>query len=120
MNTDIRHPAAPRGTITWLMVLCGMVGAMAAGAAGAATPQESVPSIAVHYTAEQLATADGAREFYHTLVKAAEQVCPNTEVGSRLPGSATLQCRRQALSQAVQQVHSERLAELYTSRTKRG
>ncbi len=120
MNTEVLAVSAPGGKITWLMVLCGLVGSAAAGAAGAAAPEDAAPSIAVHYSAERLATDDGARAVYHALVKAAEQVCPDMQTGSRLVGTAALQCRREAVARAVRQINNERLAELDGSRTKRG
>ncbi len=118
MNTETLAVSAPGGKITWLMVLCGMVGT--AAAAGAATPGDAVPSIAVRYSAEKLATDDGARAVYHALVKAAEQVCPDMQIGSRLVGTAALQCRREAVARAVRQINNERLAQIDNSRTKRG
>jgi UrcA family protein len=120
MKTKILNESAARGKITWLMVLCGTVGAVVAGASVAATPSDAAPSIAVHYSAEQLATDDGARALYHTLVKAAEQVCPDMQLDPHMVSSEALLCRRQALARAVQQIHNERLAQVYSSRTKRG
>ncbi len=120
MNSETLTVTAPHGKITWLMVLCGLVGTAAAGAAGAVVPDDAAPSVAVHYSAAKLATDDGARSVYHAIVKAAEQVCPDVQTGSRLVGSATLQCRQEAVARAVRQINNERLAQLYTNRTKRG
>lgn len=120
MNSKTLNESGRRGKIAGLMVLCGLVGAAAAGTAGAATPADAAPSVAVHYSMQQLATDDGARAVYHTLVRAAEEVCPDMQTGSRLVSGAALQCRRQALARAVQQIDNARLAQVFTSRTKRG
>jgi UrcA family protein len=78
-----------------------------AAAAGAAPAEETVPTLAVHYTSDALATDEGARALYHRIARAAEQVCPSDD---RLVPTAVRECRQQAISAAVEKIHNQRLA----------
>jgi UrcA family protein len=119
-DTSTYHAAVSRPKITLMMVLCGLVGAASAGAVSAATLQDDVPSIVVRYQAESLATDEGARALYHRLVRAAEQVCPDQFVGSRLISIAVLRCREQSIARAVHQIDNPRLAAVYATTSKSG
>jgi len=107
-----------RPTVTVLMLLCGVVGAAAAGAVSAATVQDEVPQLVVRYSADSLATDSGARALYRRLVKAAEQVCPDVSSGSRLVSAEIRHCREQSIARAVHQINSPRLGAVYASSTK--
>ena len=63
-------------TGTALMLLCGIVGAACSGAASAATSDDDVPSVAIHYDPQSLDTDSGARALYRRIVNAAAEVCP--------------------------------------------
>lgn len=110
--------SSPR--ITLLMVLCGIAGATAAGAASAATRADDAPSIVVRFTPETLDTDHGARVLYTRIVHAAEQVCPADLSGSRFVNPAVRHCRDQAVARAVHDINNSRLAAVYTAITKRG
>jgi UrcA family protein len=112
--------AVSRPSITLLMILCGMVGATAAGAASAATADDDVPALKLRYTAGALDTDHGAKVLYTRLVHAAEQVCPADFTGSRLVSSTVQRCRDQAVARAVHQINNSRLAAVYSATTKRG
>jgi UrcA family protein len=103
------------------MLLCGgLAGLAAAGTAGASTAQIDVPSLVVHYSSDALATDSGTRALYRRLAQAAEEVCP-TASNTRLVSEVVLKCRQEALTAAVDKVHSQRLAALHAARmTKSG
>jgi UrcA family protein len=121
MNNDAstHHVTVARPKITLMMVLCGVVSAVSAGAVSAATPTDDVPRIVVRYNAESLATESGARALYSRLVRAAEQVCPASPGGPFL-NSAVLHCREQSIARAVMQIDNPRLAAVYATNTKHG
>jgi len=109
-----------RPSVALSMILCGIVGATAAGAASAATPNDDVAAFKVRYTADSLATDHGAKVLYNRLVHAAEKVCPADFSGSRFVSSTVQRCRDQAVARAVQQINNSRLAAVYSATTKRG
>jgi UrcA family protein len=82
----------------------------AMGVAGAGTADADRPSLVVRYDASALNSEAGVRHVYRQLVAAAEKVCP--EPVGRLPSEAVLECRRQALTGAVEKIHNTRLAAL--------
>jgi UrcA family protein len=88
-----------------------------AAAAGAQTSDQAL-SLAVRYSPASLDTDSGVRHLYAQLVKAAETVCVQPD--GRLPSTAVLECRRQAVARAVAQVHNSRLADLSASHSKMG
>jgi UrcA family protein len=89
-----------------------------AAAAGAAPAESDVPSLAIHYNNDALATDEGARALYHRIVRAAEQVCPPSD--ARLVPVAVRECRQQAIAGAVDKVHNQRLAAVYASHSRAG
>jgi len=103
-------------------VLVAAVGAASIGfaaAAGAQTPDASVPKLVVHYSPALLNTERGVHQLYGRLVSAAEKVCEEQQVG-RVPNPAVIACRKQAMTDAVAQIHNARLAELSAGYTKIG
>jgi UrcA family protein len=119
MNQETLVPTASRARVTWMMILCGLMGASAAGAAGAAPPDEPL-SLSLRYRQESLATDEGAKAFFHRLEKAAAEVCPTSSVDSYHPSLAVAQCRQQSIARAVQQINNPRLAAVYSMTAKRG
>jgi UrcA family protein len=121
MNTlNTNNAGVSRPKITLMMLLCGLVSAASVGAASAAAGDGDVPSIAVRFSQESLATDAGARQLYRRLIAAAEEVCPNNSVGNRWVTGEVAQCRKQAVARAVSQINSPRLAALYASSSKSG
>jgi UrcA family protein len=116
-HISAKEVAVSRTSVTLLMILCGIAGATAAGAA---TPNEDVPTLKVRYTADTLETDHGAKVLYTRLVHAAEQVCPAEFTGSRLVSPSVQTCRDQAVARAVHQINNSRLAAVYSATTKRG
>jgi UrcA family protein len=98
------------------ILLMGAFTAFAA-AAGAAPAESDIPSLAIHYSNDALATDEGARALYHRIAMAAEQVCPSDE---RLVPVAVRECRQQAIATAVDKVHNQRLAAVYASHSRAG
>ena len=117
---SVKEVAVSRPSVTLLMIICGIVGATAAGAVGAATPSDDVPAIKVQYSADALESDHGARVLYARLVHAAEQVCPAQFIGSRFLSGSVQHCREQAVARAVHQINNSRLAAVYSATTKRG
>jgi len=105
---------------TTMLLFGGLAGLAAAGTAGASTAQIDVPSLVVRYSSDVLATDSGTRALYRRLAQAAEEVCP-TASNTRLVSEVVLKCRQEALTAAVDKVHSQRLAALHAARmTKSG
>ena len=101
-----------------LAILAGAAGSiLLAGAASAANPAETAPSVVVHYDNAMLASDSGVRELYRRLNTAAQKVCVDSGIG-RFVSDATLACRRQAVERAVQQIDNPHLAALQASRVK--
>jgi UrcA family protein len=103
-----------------LLLLVGLAGTLAVGAAGAATPASDVPSVVVKYSEQSLATDSGVNELYRRIVRAANQVCPDASgrgLAARLQADS---CRSEAVARAVRQIDNSRLAALYAGRSKNG
>lgn len=86
---------------------------LAATAIGAhAAAPAAAPTVVLHYHAAAAATESGARDLYRRIAFAALQVCP-TPIESDLRGAALArQCREDAVSRAVGQVHEQRVVEI--------
>jgi UrcA family protein len=98
----------------------GLLGALGAGAASAATADSDLPSIVVRYSDLSLATDTGVNTLYRRIVSAAAQVCPEKSVANLSAYPVIESCRQQAIEKAVQQIHNSRLAALYAAHSKRG
>jgi UrcA family protein len=85
-------------------------------AAGAQTGDQA-PKLVLHYSPASLSTDSGVRHLYDKLVAAAEKVCAEPQMGL-FPTNAELACRKQAVSEAVAQIHNSRLAELSAGHSK--
>jgi UrcA family protein len=93
------------------------VGLGLAGVAGAQT-SDQVPKLVLHYSPASLSTEGGVRHLYGLLVSAAEQVC--VQPVGKIPNSAVIACRKQAVADAVAQIHNSRLAELSAGHSQKG
>jgi UrcA family protein len=102
-----------------MLLFGGLAGLAGAGAAGAGTVVGDVPEIVVHYSNDALATDSGTRTLYRRLERAAEQVCPMVS-NTRIVSERVLECRREALTAAVNKIHNERLAALHAASPKAG
>jgi UrcA family protein len=114
-----KQVAVTRPKVTLLMVLCGVVGAVGAGAVSAASVADDVPRQVVKYSPDTLDSDAGVRSLYHRIVKAAEEVCP-TVSGSRFVTTGVAECRAEAVARAVRQIDNPHLAALYEANSKRG
>jgi UrcA family protein len=112
------RPAASRAKFALLMITGGLVGALGVGAINAASVDSDGPSVAIRYSAADLANDDTVRALYHRIVKAAEQVCPQVQTGTMLVSAAVRQCREQAVEHTVQKINDPRLAALHASGSK--
>ena len=99
---------------TSMLLLGGLAGLAAAGAAGAATMPVDALQVVVHFNSDTLATESGTRVLYRRLESAAEKVCPSAS-NTRWVDERVHECRKQALSAAVNKIHNQRLAELHAA-----
>jgi UrcA family protein len=102
-----------------LMAAVCALGFGVASVAGAQTADTQMPKLAVQYSPATLASESGVRQLYGRLVIAAEKVCGEPAVG-KFVNEATRACRRQAVADAVAQIHNTRLAEISAGNTKIG
>src|SRR5271156_4610737 len=75
MSTFIPSRTAGSRARVALVLLGSLAGVMAAGAAGAATPNGDVPSVVVKFGDLTLDTDSGVNQLYRRIVFAAKQVC---------------------------------------------
>jgi UrcA family protein len=97
--------------VTLAMLICGIFGAVAAGAA---TPDPDVQTVKVKYDPAMLATESGARHFYAHLQSVAAEVCPD-DVNPHLVSHQVAMCREHAVQAAVMKINNPRLVAVYQS-----
>lgn len=102
---------------TPLLLLGGLAGAMAAGAAGT---DNDPPSVTVKYSHESLATNDGVSDLYRRISFAAKQVCPDASIGDLAIQFRVSQCREHAVAVAIRQIGNSQLAALHAKHAKNG
>jgi len=107
---------APRRTAA-LAALGAVLIAGVSAAAYAGSADTASASVRVAYGDLNLASEQGNQALYARIVAAARAVCAANEVDIRnLHAYAAAQaCERQAIATAVQQVHSPKLAALYSA-----
>ncbi len=120
MNAQQETAVPSRPKLALSMVLCGLIGAVCASAAGAAAAAGDVPAITVKYDSQSLVSDAGVRALYRRLVAASVEVCPDRSVGHPWVGEAAAKCRKEAVERAVLQVHDPRLAALHATNSKNG
>jgi len=84
----------------------------AAGGAVAADSQLTYPKMVLHFKPEDLNSEEGVQKVYLQIKTAAENVCPAVATGTYLASESTLKCRKAAIANAVEAIHSKRLAEV--------
>jgi UrcA family protein len=100
-----------------LLLLGGLAGVMAAGAA---TSYDDPPSVVVKYSDLALATDSGVNQLYRRIMSAARQVCPDSSIRDLGMQRQVEACRNQAVAKAVRQIDNSRLAALHATHTKNG
>jgi UrcA family protein len=70
----------------------------------------AVPTAAVHYKDLDLSTEQGASALYRRIVAAAREVCHNPGSRDLQQFAASEKCQAKAIEQAVNDVHSSKLA----------
>jgi UrcA family protein len=88
-----------------------------AGAAYAASPDTASASVRVSYGDLNLTSEQGSKELYARIVSAAREVCGASQVDIRDLSSLESEraCERRAVATAVDQVHSPKLAAIYSA-----
>lgn len=115
-SADFRRSTAALAALT----ACLLLGA--AGAAHAVQPADAAPTVRVAYGDLNLASEQGNSTLYARIVSAARAVCGIGDVDIRdLRGLATARaCESHAIAQAVSDVHSAKLAAIYSARLRHG
>jgi len=103
-----------------LLLLGGLAGVIAAGAAGAAGTDSDAPSVIVKYSETSLETSGGVTELYRRITVAARQVCPAASIRELVAQHQAAQCREQAIARAISQVGNPQLAALHANHAKNG
>jgi UrcA family protein len=103
-----------------LLLLGGLTGVIAGGAAGAAGTDSDAPSVIVKYSETSLASNGGVNELYHRITVAAKQVCPAASIRDLVAQQQVAQCREQAIARAISQIGNPQLAALHANHAKNG
>ena len=110
----------PRRAGFALLLLGGLAGVIATGAAGAAGTDSDAPSVIVKYSDTSLATNGGVNELYRRITVAARQVCPAASIRDLAARQQAAQCREQAIARAISQIGNPQLAALHANHAKNG
>ena len=94
--------------------------AAAATPRSTASPEAGVPSVVVRYGDLNLATDAGTKALYRRIAFVAKQVCPDGESRGLENLNRARACQRDAIARAVQAVHNERLATIFSAAYRRG
>jgi UrcA family protein len=114
-------PARAAGSrAKFALLLGGLAGLMAVGAAGAAVPDSDVRSVVVKYSQEALASKVGVHDLYRRITLAARQVCPDAPILDLAAQERVEACRTQAVARAIQQIDNPSLAALHATHSKNG
>jgi len=113
--------AAAAGGALFSAAPLGAIAAPAAEPYVTATTTDGVPAVAVKYGDLNLATERGARILFARIQVAADEVCPAVEDNRALGQiKAHTLCVRGAVSRAVEQVDSPRLAAVLSAQSRHG
>jgi UrcA family protein len=122
MTSLISRCSNYRLTSTALAALtaCFLLGAT--GAAHATQSADAAPSVRVAYGDLNLASEQGNSTLYARIVSAARAVCRVDDVDIRDLGAlaSARACESHAIAQAVSDVHSPKLAAIYSAHVRRG
>ena len=100
-----------------VVLLAGV--AAASGSGWAAGARGDAASIVLRYSARSLDTDEGMNELYRRIVAASKRVCPEPDSVRDLATRERVQeCRLQAVSSSVRQIHHSQFAQVYGSRYK--
>lgn len=110
-NTTLR---GTRRVATFSALAAGLLAGLC-GAAWAGSP--AAASVKVAYGDLDVATEQGSSALYARIVSAARQVCGGRQLDIRDLNAVALEqaCERQAVANAVQDVHSQKLAAVYSA-----
>ena len=86
----------------------------------AAEPANTSASITVRYTDLNLGTEAGTSALYARLVSAARKVCAPATIRDLDQVAAAQACEKEALANAVRDVHSAKLAAVFTAHQRHG
>jgi UrcA family protein len=119
-RTHRTHRPSGRGLRAALAAVAGCLVAAGASSAGAAISSTDTRSIVVRYADLDINTRQGASALYRRIAVAAQQVCPDADIGDLHRISQVRVCRQQAVARAVQAIGSPLLAALDAENPKHG
>jgi UrcA family protein len=90
-----------------------------ASVAGAVTPLEQPPSVAIQYADLDLSNEQGVLTLYRRISAAAQVVCQPLIVSDLVGLARSRGCQNEAIARAVRQVPSARLAAIYAAHSSR-
>ena len=93
-------------------LLAGTACLLALSATARAADEDLRPQVTVNYADLNLATPAGNAALYRRIAGAAQTVCWDSRTRDLASFARARSCRRAAIAQAVQSVHSSRLAAL--------
>jgi len=79
-----------------------------------------IPSIVVSFSALDLTTDEGARKLYGRIAAAGRAVCPDADFRNLGAYARAKSCQSEAIARAVRDVHSTRLATVYSEHANHG
>jgi UrcA family protein len=91
----------------------------AATAGNAIAADGAVRTLVVKFSADTLDSDQGVHALYRKIVKAADEVCPQSD-SSRWVSGAVRACRKQAVARAVGQINNPHLAALHATASTSG
>lgn len=87
---------------------------LASPAASAAQPAADAPQTTVYYSFLDLSSDQRTQALYRRIVSAARTVCPPSDSRDLAAFAASRECQREAVSRAIHQIGSARLAAVYS------
>ncbi|HEX8755831.1 MAG TPA: UrcA family protein [Steroidobacteraceae bacterium] len=116
MSRFASHAAVRPRTLSALALGALTTAALLGSPAIAATaqPAAEAPQTIVYYSSRDLASDQGTRALYERIVSAARTVCPESDSRDLAAFAASRECQREAVSRAIHQIGSARLAAVYS------
>lgn len=106
------------GRVRTATTLAAIAACLTVGALG--TARADSPTVAVKYTATELATEQGTLAVYRRISSAAHLVCDDEGTSDVRRLATARACRNEAIAKAVQTVNSAKLAAVYATHQQRG
>jgi UrcA family protein len=113
LSRAFRYCCQQPSTSMATLVTCAI--AATASMAGAVTPLEQPPSVAIKYGDLDLSNEQGVLTLYRRITAAAQAVCQPLTASDLGAVTRSRVCQHEAIARAVRQVPSARLAAIYAA-----